>query len=67
MGLLKRFYDGAKNDLYVVIDFENGTTILKINALAKSFFSPSETCILNGHGYMLLNKAIGNVSKVLAR
>jgi hypothetical protein len=27
MGLLKRFYDGAKNDLYVVIDFEKGTTI----------------------------------------
>jgi len=27
MILLKRFFDGAKNDLYVVIDFENGTTI----------------------------------------
>jgi hypothetical protein len=25
--LLKRFFDGAKNDLYVVIDFEIGTTI----------------------------------------
>ncbi len=22
-----------------------------INALSKSFFSPTETCILNGHGY----------------
>jgi len=27
MILLKRFFDGAKNDLYVVIDFENGTSI----------------------------------------
>ena len=27
MILLKRFFDGDKNDLYVVIDFENGTTI----------------------------------------
>jgi hypothetical protein len=27
MILLKRFYDGAKNDLYIVINFENGTTI----------------------------------------
>jgi hypothetical protein len=27
MILLKRFFGGAKNDLYVVIDFENGTTI----------------------------------------
>jgi len=27
MILLKRFFDGAKNDLYVVIDFENGTAI----------------------------------------
>ena len=29
-----------------------------INALPKSFFSPTETCILNGHGYncMLLMK-----------
>jgi hypothetical protein len=25
--LLKRFFDGAKNNLYVVIDFEQGTTI----------------------------------------
>ena len=24
-----------------------------INALPKSFFSPTETCILNGHGYIL--------------
>ncbi|AAZ25569.1 hypothetical protein CPS_0227 [Colwellia psychrerythraea 34H] len=22
-----------------------------INALSQSFFSPTETCILNGHGY----------------
>jgi hypothetical protein len=27
MLLLKRFFDGDKNDLYVVIDFEKGTTI----------------------------------------
>jgi len=27
MILLKRFFDGDKNDLYVVIDFEKGTTI----------------------------------------
>jgi hypothetical protein len=27
MILLKRFFDGDKNNLYVVIDFENGTTI----------------------------------------
>jgi hypothetical protein len=52
MGLLKRFYDGAKNDLYVVIDFEKGTPSPTINALPKSFFSPTETCILNVHGYI---------------
>jgi len=23
-----------------------------INALSQSFFSPTETCILNGHGYI---------------
>ena len=50
MILLKRFYDGAKNDLYVVIDFEKGQPFPTINTLPKLFFSPTETCILNGHG-----------------
>jgi hypothetical protein len=68
MILFKRFFDGAKNDLYVVIDFEKDATLMvllenaeayspeqpfsTINALPKSFFSPTETCILNDHGYI---------------
>ena len=51
-----RFYNGAKNDLYFVIDFVNGVTWMvllenagahspeqpfsAINALSKSFFLP---------------------------
>ena len=66
--LLKRFFDGAKNDLYVVIDFEKDATWMvllenagayspeqpftTINALPKPFFSPTETYILYGHGYI---------------
>ena len=61
MILLKHFFDGAKNDLYVVIDFEKDATWMvllenagayspeqsftRIDALSKSFFSPTETCI----------------------
>ena len=67
--LLKRFFDGAKNDLYVVIDFEKDATWMvllenagayspeqpftTINALSKLFYSPTETCLLNGHGYIM--------------
>ena len=67
MILLKRFFDGAKTtytSLLILRKTLHGCSLLEnagayspeqpfttINALPKSFVSPTETCILNGHGY----------------